>query len=293
MSAMRWGKFWWSDWESDPGLRMCSLAAQGLWMRLLCVMARSEEEGRLIVGGSAPDHREIGRLVGADPRTIQALIAELERHGVFSRCDDSVIYSRRMVREAQARDRARKNGKMGGNPLLVGRRPEEASPKPAAITQGVNPSLKLEAEAEAEKERTPHSPPEGGGASPSQAVGKAHGQARAEGKAEGKARKVQATELPAAWVPVFEAFWGLFPRRMNKHAGGRDEAQKAFARATKRAGDDPEMIVMALKVALGTDHFDMRENGQFVPHASSWLNQGRWKDVLEKAARDATIEEAA
>jgi hypothetical protein len=39
MSGTRWSKFYWSDWDGDMRLRLCSLAAQGLWMQMLCIAA--------------------------------------------------------------------------------------------------------------------------------------------------------------------------------------------------------------------------------------------------------------
>lgn len=38
-SQLRWAKFFWADWAGDNCLSLCTLAAQGLWMRLLCIAA--------------------------------------------------------------------------------------------------------------------------------------------------------------------------------------------------------------------------------------------------------------
>jgi hypothetical protein len=62
---MRWSKFWWKDYDRDPALRRCGLEAQGLWMRVLCLMAEAEPYGHLLVGGSIPSDRELSRMVGA------------------------------------------------------------------------------------------------------------------------------------------------------------------------------------------------------------------------------------
>ncbi len=45
MKKRPWGKFYWNDWQGDPCLRVCGLAAQGLWMRMLCLAAEADPIG--------------------------------------------------------------------------------------------------------------------------------------------------------------------------------------------------------------------------------------------------------
>jgi hypothetical protein len=45
-------KFYPSDWRSDPMLRLCSLAARGLWMEMMCLMHEAEPYGSLLVNGT-------------------------------------------------------------------------------------------------------------------------------------------------------------------------------------------------------------------------------------------------
>lgn len=105
----RWSKFWWQDWQNDPALRMCSLAAQGLWMRLLCVMHEAEPVGLLLVNGRQPSIRQVAALAAAPEKEVALLMQELEEAGVFSRADDGTIYSRRMVRDAEASEAGREH----------------------------------------------------------------------------------------------------------------------------------------------------------------------------------------
>jgi len=46
-----WLKFFPSDWRADPALRMCSLAARGLWIEMLCLMHEARPHGSLLVNG--------------------------------------------------------------------------------------------------------------------------------------------------------------------------------------------------------------------------------------------------
>ena len=101
MKALKWGKFYWSDWESDHNLKLCSLAAQGLWMRCLCICAKADAPGYLILGGKALDTKSVAKVSGVSIKIATKLLAELEDKNVFSRNKDGVVYSRRMVRDGR------------------------------------------------------------------------------------------------------------------------------------------------------------------------------------------------
>ena len=96
-----WSKFYWSDWDADPKLRQCSLAAQGLWMKMLCIMAKSEPRGYLTVGGVTLDVNGLSTAVGRPATELTSLLEELSRWGVHSHDRKGRIYSRRMVLETQ------------------------------------------------------------------------------------------------------------------------------------------------------------------------------------------------
>lgn len=113
-----WSKFFWQDWESDPAVRLCSMAAQGLWMRMLCIAAAHDPIGYVAVAGKGLDETSLARLTGCQESEVASLLGELERNGVFSRDRQKRIYSRRMVRDARKAATARNNGKNGGNPSL-------------------------------------------------------------------------------------------------------------------------------------------------------------------------------
>lgn len=118
MSGTIWSKFFWSDWESDPNLRLCSLAAQGLWMRMLCIAAAHEPVGYVAIAGKGLEEAALARLAGCAEADLGALLGELELNRVFSRDRHGRIYSRRMIADARKARLARKNGLKGGNPSL-------------------------------------------------------------------------------------------------------------------------------------------------------------------------------
>lgn len=69
----------------------------------------------------------------------------------------------------------------------------------------------------------------------------------------------------------FEAFWATYPRRV-----GKDAARRAFA---KRKVDDDLLAQMlaAVSTQSASDGWT-RDGGKFIPHPSTWLNEGRWQD---------------
>jgi hypothetical protein len=112
MAGNPYSKFFWADWQADPALKVCSLAAQGLWMRMLCVMAEAEPRGHLLIGTKPCTMRDLAAIAGADEATVIALVGELDARGVFSRVGHAkTIASRRMIRDDKlSRTRARSAG---------------------------------------------------------------------------------------------------------------------------------------------------------------------------------------
>ncbi len=138
-----WMKFYPQDWRADEKLRLCSLAARGLWMEMLAIMHRSERYGQLLISGHAPTEAQLAVQVGASTPEVSELCGQLEAAGVFSRTGSGVIYSRRMTRDYKKVKIARQNGKTGGNPSLRKQKVNSALDK-GSDKGGLNPQ-KLEA----------------------------------------------------------------------------------------------------------------------------------------------------
>lgn len=106
---MQFLQFYVRDWMSDNALRMVSLEARGLWIDMLCLMARSPEYGYLKNDADRPmDERMLSMAVGMGNteeaiKKVKSLLEELENAGVFGRDDRMIIYSRRLLRESNAR----------------------------------------------------------------------------------------------------------------------------------------------------------------------------------------------
>jgi hypothetical protein len=95
VSKLRWAKWYFADWSNDTALRLCSIAARGLWMELLCIAAQGDPYGCVTIKGRPPSEAELRSLV-RNPvddqhrhfaRDFRRWLAELERHGVFQWVD--------------------------------------------------------------------------------------------------------------------------------------------------------------------------------------------------------------
>jgi len=109
--------FYWNDWENDMELKACSLPAQGLWMRLLCIAARSPEPGVVQIGNlscSLPEGLpRLAAAVGWPLQEIVPLIDELIASGAAGRDRRGRIYSRRMKRDAALAVKRSESGRKG------------------------------------------------------------------------------------------------------------------------------------------------------------------------------------
>ncbi len=95
-------QFYPDDWKADDDLMSCSLAAQGLWVYMLCVMHRREPYGHLVTRAGEPmPVKRLAKLTSTDVDEVDALLSELNEMGVYSQTDQGVIFSRRMVADFQ------------------------------------------------------------------------------------------------------------------------------------------------------------------------------------------------
>lgn len=136
-----WLKFYPSDWRADPRLRLCGLAARGLWMEMIALMHEATPYGHLLIGGLVPNDAQLAALTGCTAAQVVPAREELEQAGVFSRTAEGVIFSRRMVRDHGKTLTARSNGRKGGNPALA--KTAEGPPgSKLAVKKGVKRAVK-------------------------------------------------------------------------------------------------------------------------------------------------------
>lgn len=181
-------QFYPNDWLSSPDLNSCSLEAQGLWIKMLCIMYQSPERGVLLLSsGKQIDSKMLAKLCGVDEQKISKLLQELEEAGVFSRLDNQAIYNRRMYREWKISKARSEAGRLGGLKQIESKK--EANVKQIA---------EEEEEKEIEKEIL---------------YKKEEGDCK-----EGEEKKINKKEVEE----FFEKFWETYPKRGGKRVGKKE-----------------------------------------------------------------------
>lgn len=246
--VLPWVKWRFDRWRNDEGLRMCGLAARGLWVDLLAIMHGCEPYGHLAIKGRAPSSAQIASMVGmTNPKEVSGLLVELEEAGVFSREESGLIFCRRMVRDNLARLQGKLHGCEGGNPVLTGRVPKPITDEPTPNAQeGLTPPVKTE-KREEKRERV-----------------------REEKKESRSLRSL--VELPGLNSGLFPEFWAIYPRKKE----GPKVAEKAWIAAIKRGAEPADIVT-------GVRRYEFSPDPQFIPQAVTWLNQSRWTSQPDSA----------
>lgn len=134
-------QFYPADWRKDAALQSCSIAAQGLWINALCIAHECEPYGHLVVNGKPMDAAKLGRLVGLSEKDCAKLICELSDAGVIERTAEGVIYSRRMVRDEDIRDKRANGGSSGAEHGIKGAEHGAKGGRPKKETGANKPPL--------------------------------------------------------------------------------------------------------------------------------------------------------
>jgi len=110
-------QFYPSDWLRDTALRSCSTGARGLWIDMICFMHEGSPYGYLKVADKVILPSNLARMVGEPLEVVQGWLHELQESGVYD-VDNGAIFSRRMIRDEELRQKRSEGGKLGGNPNL-------------------------------------------------------------------------------------------------------------------------------------------------------------------------------
>jgi hypothetical protein len=132
-------KFYAQSWFGDRNLRLCSAAARGVWIDLLLVMHQDGKPyGHLAKDGVAMDLYDLAETCRVTVDGLREILEELERREVFSRRANGVIFSRKLVRDANVRANAKVSGSLGGNPVLRKRNTVKGDDNPSPYRSGLN-----------------------------------------------------------------------------------------------------------------------------------------------------------
>jgi len=77
---------------------------------------------------------------------------------------------------------------------------------------------------------------------------------------------------PKGVDPFFQEFWNAYPRKVGKGA-----ARKAWEK--KKSKPSIKVVLKAIEAQKKSDQWK-KENGQYIPHPATWINQDRWEDEV-------------
>jgi len=86
------------------------------------------------------------------------------------------------------------------------------------------------------------------------------------------------------WEKQFNAFWEIYPKKIKKSMA------KSWFEKNKPDEKVYQQILEKLKLFCKTKTWK-KENGQFIPHAITWLNQKRWEDEIDDSEIEKTKQE--
>lgn len=90
-------------------------------------------------------------------------------------------------------------------------------------------------------------------------------------------------KLKADYSGLFDLFWKAYPRKVSK-----DAARKAFAKRKPTEELLNNMLGAIAKQRL-SDQW-VKDGGQYIPHPSTWLNNGSWMDEDDSNNLEASNE---
>jgi biotin operon repressor len=244
-------QFYPGDWMKDPGLRSVSLEARGLWIDMLCLLFEGGRRGYLQHATGKPvSDEQLARMTGSSSERVSRLLQELEDSGVFSRTEHGTIYSRRMLRDERKRKACSEAGKKGGgNPEFHG-------------IKDLQPTFK--------------GPSKGG--SKGSRKGESKQNPNPSSSSSFSTSKKILTPLPPKGGSnarnLFLIFWECYPLKVKK--------PKALAAFLKLKPD--RALFDRMLAAIGRQKQSRawrKDNGQFIPHPATWLNNRQWEDEIQ------------
>lgn len=99
-----------------------------------------------------------------------------------------------------------------------------------------------------------------------------HAESRKVTTDKDKDKDKETTPKPPSGVELrFERFWSAYPKKV-----GKDAARRWWG---KRKPDDAMLAAMLAAIAVQAKSAQWaKDGGQYIPHPTTWLNEGRWQD---------------
>lgn len=220
------------DFMTDEKLNECSAESAGVYIRLMCLMHKSETYGKILLRQKdRQSDRQIfnfavklARQMPYSVEVIERSLSELLEENVIS-LDGDTLYQKRMVKDAENSSTKAKSGKKGAEKTNKKRKFAEDF---AAAKVPANSENEIESENEYEIEK----------------------------------RKRDSAEREKEDVG-FESFWQAYPRRV-----GKGNAEKAWRKINPDA-DLVACILSAIEKCKKSKQWK-EGNGEFIPYPATW-----------------------
>lgn len=249
------------DFMTDEKLVECSAEATGVYIRIMCIMHKSQEYGTVLLKQKDKQDensiknfaRKLHRLMPYSVEVIERALTELVEEEVLQ-LDGDVLSQKRMVSDAELSDTRARAGSKGGKKT-------QQSSQYGEVAQA-----KEEAAAKA----------------------KAQANTESESEIEIEDISIKRTRKRTSYDdPDFANFWDAYPKKQAKA-----DALKAFEKL-KPDNETLNLMLDAIAKWRATQQWT-KEGGQFIPLPATWLNGRRWEDALpapqEPEPRERTFE---
>ena len=230
------------DFMTDEKLSECSAESTGVYIRVMCIMHKSQEYGTVLLKQKDKQNSsniknfaiKLRRLMPYSVDVIERSLTELVDEEVLT-IEGDVLMQKRMVKDGKLSQIRANAGSKGGK-----------------ATKGKTVAGSFAQAKEQTKE---------------QANTEYENEYEIEDEIEVKGTKKRMTYDD----PGFQSFWTAYPNKKAKPA-----ALKAFTKLKPDAELLAEML-KAIEVQKQSAQWQ-KDNGQYIPMPTTWLNQRRWED---------------
>ncbi|MGN6561975.1 MAG: hypothetical protein ACTHMU_04880 [Thermomicrobiales bacterium] len=294
--AMKWFRFY-SDALENPKVQRLPSDLFKTWVNLLCLANKQDERGRL------PSVEDMAFALRLPVEVVVNHLADLTERGLIEAGDDGHrphqwgqwqrksddVTSR--VNEYRARERAADSAESGATTEQSARTATVTTPQ-VTTSNGRSKDETLQVTGSQQKSQRGHNVLDTDTDTESEA------ERESDAETSPKAKPTPTSVSAADRAPVklasrrhglappdrerFDTFWRAYPRRVKKA-----EAVKWWSTHRPDAGQLAAMLDAIARQQLSADW--QKENGRFIPHPPTWLNQQRWEDETAPPLPDVPL----
>jgi len=244
--------FYTSDWLTDNPVQLSSLAAQGLWVNMLCRMSESPRRGALMITLDRPmTVANLAKLHGITEEECQHLVDELVKNGVPSVEDKGgmkVYVSRRMLLDEEDRGRSAEGGRKGGG----------------------NPRWQRDAQ---------RGDKGGQGSSSSSSSSSSSPSPSSSPSSIPTPTPTSSSEIYIAYREEAEAIWRAIPKKRRRQPStAKLEIARALHGLCERSHTETASAVGYLKERITAYYRSVEGAGEFFCYPARWLTEERWEE---------------